>query len=113
MAVKPSEQDLVFYHPATTGGNKQDQPLRGDLVFYHRGTPGRLKAERSLALSPRFEVISVMVLKITGVVLAPPLLGLFLAGSSARRPSTCLLPRPNSGIGTKELTAKQATLPQG
>jgi len=35
MAVKPSEQDLVFYHPATTGGNKQDQSLRGDLVFYH------------------------------------------------------------------------------
>lgn len=35
MAVKPSEQDLVFYHPSMTGGDKQDQPLRADLVFYH------------------------------------------------------------------------------
>jgi hypothetical protein len=37
MAVKPSEQDLVFYHPSTTGGNKQDQPFQADLVFYHLG----------------------------------------------------------------------------
>jgi hypothetical protein len=40
MTIKPSEQDLVFYHSSTTGRDKQDQPLRGDLVFYHFGTSG-------------------------------------------------------------------------
>lgn len=113
MRIKPSEQDLVFYHPSTTRWNKQDQPLRGDLVFYHLGTPGPLKAERSLAFSPGFDVISVMVFEIVRVLLAPPLLGLSLAGSPAKISPTGLLPRPNSGIGTEELTAKQALLPQG
>ena len=113
MRIKPSEQDLVFYHPSTTRWNKQDQPLRGDLVFYHLGTPGPLKAERSLAFSPGFDVISVMVFEIVRVLLAPPRLGLSPSGSPAKISPTGLLPRPNSGIGTEELTAKQALLPQG
>ena len=42
MPIKPSEQDLVFYHPSTTGWDKQDQPLRADLVFYHPDPLGGL-----------------------------------------------------------------------
>ncbi len=37
MSIKPSEEDLVFYHPSTTGWDKQNQLLRDHLVFYHFG----------------------------------------------------------------------------
>ncbi len=42
MSIKPSEQDLVFYHASRAGWDKQDQPLRADLVFYHPDPSGGL-----------------------------------------------------------------------
>ncbi len=113
MPIKPSEQDLVFYHASPTGWDKQDQPLRADLVFYHPDPSGGLLTQRSTALTPGFHVILVVLPEVAGVVLAPSLLGLFLSGFSAGCSWAGLLPRPNTRIGTKELTAKPALLPQG
>ena len=42
MSIKPSEQDLVFYHASTIGWDKQDQSLRTHLVFYHPDPSGGL-----------------------------------------------------------------------
>jgi len=113
MTVKPSEQDLVFYHPSTTGGNKQDQPLRADLVFYHLDPSSGLLTQRSVALTPGFDVILIVMPKIIGILLAPPLLRLFLTGLSAGVSWAGLLPRSNPTIRGEELSAKQAPLPQG
>jgi len=51
--------------------------------------------------------------KIIGILLAPPLLRLFLTGLSAGVSWAGLLPRSNPTIRGEELSAKQAPLPQG
>ncbi len=42
MAVKPSEQDLVFYHASTTGGNKAQSASPGRSRLLPPPSLGRL-----------------------------------------------------------------------
>ncbi len=42
MPIKPSEQDLVFYHASMIGWDKQDKPLPAYVVSYHFRASGGL-----------------------------------------------------------------------
>jgi hypothetical protein len=111
MRIKPSEEDLIFYHPSIARGELKNQPLRTALIFYHvtpqhngSGPPDLLPALEP----PGDDIVAVMVDEGPGVFLAPPLLGRLPAGPPAGLPPAELLTLPHAGVGNEEAPAVPA-----